>query len=199
MVNLKDLLCERRGMRGRKAVRGNPIYDNLTSFSSGPGDSKGPLAWSSRCQWNLAWGCRYLTRSHCWTGIHLCVQVGRTEKPICKVKHQYSKCCSYRWNGSISGEGQLHNQQFCLCPFVPQAGHTKKLLSFCWALHVHIWPRGHIKKMSKFWWSGRRWEIQLASDLAEILPLWCSAILNSIIALPEEHSKQSYFGITFLL
>jgi len=28
-------------MRGRKAVRGNPIYDNLTSFSSGPGDSKG--------------------------------------------------------------------------------------------------------------------------------------------------------------
>lgn len=66
--------------------------------------------------------------------IHLCVQVGRTEKPICKVKHQYSKCCSYRWNGSISVEGQLHNQQFCLCPFVSPGWTHKKavelLLSF---------------------------------------------------------------------
>lgn len=65
--------------------------------------------------------------------------------------------------------------------------------AFSWALHFHGWPQGHGQKTSKLWWSGRRWEIQVTSNSAEMFSFWCFAILNRIITLPEEVFQTELF------
>lgn len=269
MVNLKDLLYERRGMGEREAVGGTrrnreckeagsalvksrlspllktsqaiiwncfiSLTHNITCLKPQLElleINKTPLIFSTRGKsylWEFgrflikAWSQqRSLTKgpltvqglsvrlggelgvgSCCWTGAHVCVQMGRRGKPLAE-EHTSVQNATGNSDVGIWVEWQYFWERAAASSTVLLLSlgflgwmHEKALSS--WALHFHVWPQGHVKKTSKLWWSGRRWEIQLTSNFVEIFPLWCFAILNSIITLPEEHSKQSYFGIAFLL